>query len=633
MERPRPSARNRTRPPRASATTAGTRSCTRLEDVRHLLGSAGHYHGDWQKSSTPSSNAGAKTARSATYSAVAGQYTDKSNVPGALPDRLPWRMHRHQRVPKNGCIDLSARQSLLTEACRLPDRQQCAGRAPALHRPARPAQRGMGAIYYLLTPPGVTVCLERRAPPTARTSAASEAEAEKEEKTVKKNQELQKTASAAITRQINPSGLPTGEANTVLYAAIPWIAGGLGDYHLAPPTRNRRLRMPGRRLRPVHKPIEETGETEDANGSRKKRRIRKKERRRKTEAEEAEEREGPRQQEPNQVPIGPDGSLDTGLADLIVNQIAVEQQNIVTDPLLNAWQDSARNEATDECRNFFATGQRAGASPRPRNTEAGTLYNEKLRRSHVLPEQRLQPRSAAAPLSGRSCLGGVALVPQFTAPNAVNAGEVVGFDGMESTSPERRVRASRGRRRTATTHLHLELRGRHTDRQRLRPRRAAVRNPWLTPCAASVLPLLPVRRQLRSHAHRHRRGRQTRPHNTRSPSSARCRPPRRPPARARPQERRGGAAAGASHPRRRRGARPRPACRTRSPRAVLSHTLRSACQGGLVVRYSVNEQVGGPLRSAAPPDARRAGSASPAPPPRACRRHRAAGRGRAKRSS
>ena len=41
-------------------------------------------------------------------------------------------------------------------------------------------------------------------------------------------------------------------------------------------------------------------------------------------------------QEPNQLGSarGPDGSFDTGLADLVINQIAVEQQDIVTDPLL-----------------------------------------------------------------------------------------------------------------------------------------------------------------------------------------------------------------------------------------------------------------------------------------------------------
>ena len=51
--------------------------------------------------------------------------------------------------------------------------------------------------------------------------------------------------------------------------------------------------------------------------------------------------------------MGPDGFYDAGLADLIINQIAVQQQDIVTDPLLTAWQDSAHNEVTDECRNFF----------------------------------------------------------------------------------------------------------------------------------------------------------------------------------------------------------------------------------------------------------------------------------------
>ena len=47
------------------------------------------------------------------------------------------------------------------------------------------------------------------------------------------------------------------------------------------------------------------------------------------------------EQEPNQLGSVPavQTALRQGLADLIVNQIAVEQQNIVTDPLLNAWQD------------------------------------------------------------------------------------------------------------------------------------------------------------------------------------------------------------------------------------------------------------------------------------------------------
>ena len=48
-----------------------------------------------------------------------------------------------------------------------------------------------------------------------------------------------------------------------------------------------------------------------------------------------------------------DGQCDYGLSDLIINQIALEQQDIVTDPLLNAWQDSGHYEVTDECRILF----------------------------------------------------------------------------------------------------------------------------------------------------------------------------------------------------------------------------------------------------------------------------------------
>ena len=157
----------------------------------------------------------------------------------------------------------------------------------------------------------------------------------------------------------------------------------------------------------------------------------------------------PVDQEPNQLGStrGSDGSFDTGLADLIINQIAVEQQNIVTDPLLNAWQDSEHNEVTDECRNFFApaTGS-AGANG---ETLAGTLSNEALaggsyylnsgyslagvdnleqvERKHSGVEYPGLPYPAAGP-----CPLGVVLEPKFTAPNTVKGSEVVGFDGMES---------------------------------------------------------------------------------------------------------------------------------------------------------------------------------------------------------
>ena len=65
--------------------------------------------------------------------------------------------------------------------------------------------------------------------------------------------------------------------------------------------------------------------------------------------------EGPHQQEPNQEGKGESGDYSPGLADLIVNQIAEEQANIVTDPLLNGWQDAEGHEATDDAATAFAS--------------------------------------------------------------------------------------------------------------------------------------------------------------------------------------------------------------------------------------------------------------------------------------
>ncbi|HWX44682.1 MAG TPA: hypothetical protein VNY52_05100, partial [Solirubrobacteraceae bacterium] len=145
------------------------------------------------------------------------------------------------------------------------------------------------------------------------------------------------------------------------------------------------------------------------------------------------ELEGPHAEEPNQpTGVGPDGTYDGGLADLIVNQIAVEQQNTVTDPLLNGWQDTAGNEATDECRNFFASGGVGGSVSANENTGAGTLSNQTLVGGSYYLNNAFDLAALKLPYPGVPCLAGINLRPQFTVPNPVNAGEIVGFDGMES---------------------------------------------------------------------------------------------------------------------------------------------------------------------------------------------------------
>src|SRR5205807_5104090 len=89
--------------------------------------------------------------------------------------------------------------------------------------------------------------------------------------------------------------------------------------------------------------------------------------------------ENPHQQEPNQEGKGEIGDFSAGLADLIVNQIAVEQADIVTDPLLSSWKDPTGYEVADLCRNIFGnTGSEGiqGSGVADPESEAGFLSNE-----------------------------------------------------------------------------------------------------------------------------------------------------------------------------------------------------------------------------------------------------------------
>ncbi len=206
---------------------------------------------------------------------------------------------------------------------------------------------------------------------------------------------------------------------------------------------------------------------------------------------------GPHEEEPNQVTCpSPDGYCDTGLADLIINQIAVEQQNIVTDPLLNGWQQQKgeRNEATDECRNFFADLLGGSVTANP-ETFAGTLFNQTFGKGNYYLNDAFNLAALNLPYPGISCLHGIRLEPKFTAPNPVNSGEIVGFDGMESD-----ITLNEGTIYTGTTPSTTyakytwnfgdgtpEVTGFAPGAPSLNsPETYPCAEPWLTPCAAST---------------------------------------------------------------------------------------------------------------------------------------------------
>jgi PKD domain len=360
-----------------------------------------HYHGDWQEVINGFFRGmGLESNSLGDVFSVAAQYTDKTNVPaynretfrGAYTDTSsypvptcsdphPLQVYKaHQTGPLTCLTDLQVQQELQS----------------FISQHGLP--KGMNTIYYLLTPPGVAVCLNAGGP-TGHCSDFVSTKKEREE--AKFTTASYKNSFCSYHSDVNPGGTPTGDANTLLYAVVPWTAGGLADGQLLPVDQTPATYCQDGGFNPASSPIEE--------------------------------RESPPiQQEPNQPKCpSPDGFCDTGLADLIINQIAVEQQNTMTDPLLNAWQDASGNEATDLCRNFFAPvrGGSAGLVPGP---EAGTLYNQELDGHKYYVNTAYSHASFMLNYPAVACIPGARLDPKFTAPTTVNAGDVVGFDGMES---------------------------------------------------------------------------------------------------------------------------------------------------------------------------------------------------------
>lgn len=385
-----------------------------------------NYHGDWQTLiDTFFHNMGAASGSLASVFAVDAQYTDAANQHAAYASTFQGAYTDTDPYPAVGtCTDPHPLEGT-NYPWEEPDAITCITNAQIeeeleLFIADHGLRKGMGTIFYLLTPPGVTVCLDEAGGHCSDYKGLP-------------GETSYENSFCSYHADINPDGIPNGDSNTILYATVPWIAGGFGDGHLAPIDQTGGYECQDGGFDPSSKPIEEK-EHKKAHTKKEEEEFAKETPQEKREREEAEalNLEEPHQQEPNQVPCpSPDGFCDAGLADLIVNQIAVEQQNIVTDPLLDSWQDPSGNEATDECRDFFAPvlGGSVTASP---DTFAGTLFNQTLAGGNYYLNDAFNLASLKLPYPGISCLSGIRLEPHFTAPNPVNSGEVVGFDGMES---------------------------------------------------------------------------------------------------------------------------------------------------------------------------------------------------------
>jgi hypothetical protein len=561
------------------------------------------YHGDWQGLiDNYLRNAGGSNGQLNSVFAVDSQYTDATNQPATSRSVFHGGATDTNPYPASGCSDPRPFElgAPLTQVC-LSDTDVRAELQTYITQHGLP--RGMGRIYYILTPPGVAVCLDAGGPTGQCSDFAGTIKEVETAETKKEEPTSYKSYKKSFCSYHGAIG--NGDANTVLYAAIPWSAGGEGDNKFTAHDKAPGYDCQDGGFEPSS---QINGELEEKERVRPKTPLEEEEFAEKSSREKREQEEaealglaGPHQQEPNQLAgRTPDGGFDTGLADLTINQIAVQQQNIVTNPLLNAWQDPAGSEVTDECRNFFVPPTSGDVKARPA-TEAGTLANQALGDKSYYLNGTFNLAALRLTYPGIPCLTGVRLVPGFTAPNPVNSGEVVGFDGMESEiSLNSTVSFPSG----ATTYPIYTwnfgdgsptVTGYAPGQAGLNsPSATPCQAPWLSPCAASTFHEYPyggtynVTLSVKDVGGNE--ASVTNPVTVVGPG-----PPASPSGGGSSAAVQGSGSSSATPPATLKapttspGAHPAPV----ATQAVASHSLSSVLKSGLVIRYSVSEQVAG----------------------------------------
>lgn len=228
-------------------------------------------------------------------------------------------------------------------------------------------------VYYLLTPPGVTVCAEGANPKTC--SYSTEVESGNPDDGI-----------CGYHSVIEPGG-----KSPVPYVVQPWVAGDAGDFIL---TLN---------------PLTTSG----------------------TSAAALRCQDGVSLKEPNQLDgLNPFGNYGEGLADVIINDLSIEQRDVVVDPLLNGWYQTATDaEQGDMCQ--FNFGPPPSEVKENLETHAAALPNETINTDPYYVSWAFNS-TAMTSGSGFECAEGVTLEPYFTAPNPVSTEDYVGFNATES---------------------------------------------------------------------------------------------------------------------------------------------------------------------------------------------------------
>jgi hypothetical protein len=334
----------------------------------------GGYRGDWERLidryfqdvGSDSGQLGSVFAVNGQYGDATGQAANKTTFRGSYTDSTPY--------PEEGKCSAPAAFACLTDA------QIKAEVQHVINSVAPPLPGATGTpIYYMLTPPGVTVCTDGGSASTCSNSATLEGEVSK----IEKNELAPPVKSGICGYHSFVSG-----ANPIPYVVQPWVAGSAGRFIL------------------TNSPLTTSSPTPDALAC----------------------QDNTHLNEPNQLSgLNPFGNYAEGLADVIIADLSVEQRNVVVDPFLTGWfQDTTQAEQGDMCQFDFGPWPHEQPTPNP-ETHATSLANETINgRGYYVPWAFDSADLTAG--RGFSCWSGVTIDPYFTAANPVNAGDIVGFN-------------------------------------------------------------------------------------------------------------------------------------------------------------------------------------------------------------
>jgi hypothetical protein len=312
---------------------------------------------------------------------ITGFFANAGNGSGSLDNNFAVITQYHDTSGEKAAYDLAFRGAY-TDTDAYPSSGNCTEPAPCLTDAQIRAEvtkyilanglptglnpsTGPTPIYFVFTPPGVTVCLEGSGEAGHCSSPSS--------------------AHALCSYH---SFIPTGGglASTVLYAVEPWTAGNFGT---------------------IQSPQVSGKDCQD----------------------------GKALQEPNQIGLGPEGEYSTGLADLIINNVADEAVSTATNPLFNAWRDAGDGkEVVDKCRTDFYGGElleplNETVDP---HTKAGTAHNQSINGNPYFLNDVFDQAAYFAAYPGVPCINGVTVSARFHATNPVRSGDVATFNSTES---------------------------------------------------------------------------------------------------------------------------------------------------------------------------------------------------------